>query len=787
MEVEVLGVDGAPEDAIVSIRAGSCRRQALVSALTSNGTPFRFASGLAGVSPFKVDLLQPLGTARLALKSGGSGTYTMPLVTPDGDGPSVTLAVRELGSKSNEHQDLGQDFFDRIDIDKDGVISRQEFAQAIRQAEGGKPVLQPLDNGAPLGLHERGGGTRLPALVKDGDNFPAAAADAKKYLDSHNLLPFVRSLLQTVIREQPDDPFTFIADQFRAAATTSVAQNSHATPAAGPVPSPSPLPNLGSTLFPHLPSTGTWLQRLPAQRSLPLMVRGISEGAAGEAEGPQPVLQQALANTTPGRPQVKGPVSAQLTPKEMEAAREQARCALASALLAEPALPGTEEIDVGARARDALASALLGPEASAGGAGAEAATSVPTSEAEMDSCREQARIALESALLQKERDDPDRGDEVEEEEEEEDEELELERLKAQAQLSLTAALIEKPLEEAKQLARDALTATLLLDRASEDDSFKSHSGGELQAAKEMCCEALVAALGAEGTYHQEQLEKHARVALESALLSRERDDPEEGDEMEEAEEEEEEKSEQEEEEDDDDQELEHLKALAQRSLGTAFITKPLDEAKQLAKDALAAALLLDRASEDDRFKGCPSEDIQAAKTRCREALVAALDTEVLDRQVQLEEAMELARDALTCALATEQHVTPEEYENSKAEAREAMVKALNVTPQHRQVSLIGEDVESSKSACRDAIKRALLGGAGDEEAEGKEVDPHAKEAEEMESFDEMRTKLVATREDMTTFNASLKAEVNELKHSLNGLMKERDLLKSRLLSSGVLQ
>jgi len=709
MEVEVLGVDGAPKDAIVSIRAGSSRRQAQVSALTSSGTPFRFG-GFACVNPFKLDLLQPLGTARLALKPGGSGTYTLPLETPDGDrASSVTLAVREVSRKQGDHEDLGQDLFDRIDVDKDGVVSRQESAQALRR-EGETRVLQPLDNGRPLGLCERGGSARLPPLEKDGDRLPAAAAVAKKYLESHNLLPFVRALLQTVVRERPDDPFAFIADQFRNAATASAvlhsdaapatpgvrqlpksaaaggdsrpedaaaaaaqggrgisaaASRSGAPPAAGPVPAPSPLPNLGPTPFRHLPSTGTWLQRLPAQRSPPFTVRGICKESKGEEEGAQLVLQQAPL----AKAMSVWPHPGQATLEEMEAARGHARHALANALLAEPNLRNTGEMEgARARARDALTSALMSPDVSAGGTGADAAASVPEDECQIDAWK-----------------------------------------------------------------------------------------------------------------------KHARVALESALLSRERDDPEEGDEMEEAEEEEEEKSEQEEEEDDDDQELEHLKALAQRSLGTAFITKPLDEAKQLAKDALAAALLLDRASEDDRFKGCPSEDIQAAKTRCREALVAALDTEVLDRQVQLEEAMELARDALTCALATEQHVTPEEYENSKAEAREAMVKALNVTPQHRQVSLIGEDVESSKSACRDAIKRALLGGAGDEEAEGKEVDPHAKEAEEMESFDEMRTKLVATREDMTTFNASLKAEVNELKHSLNGLMKERDLLKSRLLSSGVLQ
>ncbi|CAE7426696.1 DNAJB11, partial [Symbiodinium microadriaticum] len=48
--------------------------------------------------------------------------------------------------------------------------------------------------------------------------FLSQTAVAKEYLEAHELLPFVRALLQTVIRDRPLDPYSFIAEQFRIAA-----------------------------------------------------------------------------------------------------------------------------------------------------------------------------------------------------------------------------------------------------------------------------------------------------------------------------------------------------------------------------------------------------------------------------------------------------------------------------------------------------------------------------------------------------------------------------------------
>ena len=37
--------------------------------------------------------------------------------------------------------------------------------------------------------------------------------ESSRYLEAHELLPFVRGLLQTVIRDRPSDPYTFISEQ----------------------------------------------------------------------------------------------------------------------------------------------------------------------------------------------------------------------------------------------------------------------------------------------------------------------------------------------------------------------------------------------------------------------------------------------------------------------------------------------------------------------------------------------------------------------------------------------
>ncbi|CAL1143315.1 unnamed protein product [Cladocopium goreaui] len=173
MELEVLSVQGAKPDQVVSIRAGSQRKQAAISSL-GQGTPFRLA-GSNGFNPFRIDILQQVGSTRLALKPG-EGTYSIDLKGAglDGGNVNVAFAVRMKGN--------------------DGSLppKRQAFTD------------------------------QRDDMKEEDRRFASQAAQAKEYLESHELLPFVRALLQTVIRDRPSDPYNFIADQFRLAASAVI-------------------------------------------------------------------------------------------------------------------------------------------------------------------------------------------------------------------------------------------------------------------------------------------------------------------------------------------------------------------------------------------------------------------------------------------------------------------------------------------------------------------------------------------------------------------------------------
>eukprot|EP00929_Paragymnodinium_shiwhaense_P024832 TRINITY_DN15172_c0_g1_i6.p1 TRINITY_DN15172_c0_g1~~TRINITY_DN15172_c0_g1_i6.p1 ORF type:complete len:1324 (-),score=429.97 TRINITY_DN15172_c0_g1_i6:195-4166(-) len=203
MEVEVLGVVGAPEGSILSLRAGGQRRQAPATGI-GKGAAFRFTTGASGINPFRVDLLQPVASARLALKPG-TQNYSTVLKGTGGDGQPpirVQFSVCEAGKGPPGG---GFDTKPAIELDCQEASPHSWADKASRNVPAKSlPSLGKLDD-------DMGGGISPAAVV------------AKDYLEKHSLLPFVRALLQTVIRERPVDPFGFIEEQFRNAASASEA------------------------------------------------------------------------------------------------------------------------------------------------------------------------------------------------------------------------------------------------------------------------------------------------------------------------------------------------------------------------------------------------------------------------------------------------------------------------------------------------------------------------------------------------------------------------------------
>lgn len=358
-------------------------------------------------------MLQPIGSTRLALKPNG-GTFAVPI--KGAEGVTVNIVVREAGITD-------VDFFDRLDANKDGVITRREFNHALR-AEGDKPVLQPIDGGKSMPIASSG--KNLPSLPKAEDNrFPAAAVAAKEYLESHKLLPFVRALLQTVVRDRPDDPYIFIAEQFRSAA--------------GPQDKEEPIMQVLAE------KAGSRLAEASLDGTLAQKMDQVDDSLKEKAQG---ALVSALFSD-------EGPnADAEDEDDEVEAAKARARDALGKALMGD-----VQDLDdAKERARNALHTALLGSSEKAARDG----------KVDEESTKAKARDAVAKALFT----------------DQDDTDVELAKDKAREALGnvLAGPIEDEDLESSKEIACKELAAALLT-QASGTESQDSPGDDALGKAE----------------------------------------------------------------------------------------------------------------------------------------------------------------------------------------------------------------------------------------------------------------------------------------------------------------
>jgi hypothetical protein len=161
MEVLVTETIGLPEDAIVSIRFGTTRRQAPLETVSTH--PLKFPTALEAVAePLKIDILAPIATTRLVLH-------------PSED-------QYRIGFEQSDDMLIGLNVRTTSGIDKPETSS------------SGRPIS---------------------ATPK----FQDAAASARDYLEEHGLLRYVQSLLHAVIQVKPKDPYSFMMEQLGAAQT----------------------------------------------------------------------------------------------------------------------------------------------------------------------------------------------------------------------------------------------------------------------------------------------------------------------------------------------------------------------------------------------------------------------------------------------------------------------------------------------------------------------------------------------------------------------------------------
>lgn len=171
MEVSLIEADGIPEGCLISVRAGSTRRQAPVEA--NKPCKLLFPTGVIGANPFKVDLLAPLGNTVFEVNAGKEKYPFEVKSRYGGKSMHVTLRVREDSKQSACFADNELDGLHGV---------RQSISENLARASAAE---------CPARRHQ-------------------VALEHRAYLDSHDLLPWVHSLLEDLIRDRPDDPWTFI-------------------------------------------------------------------------------------------------------------------------------------------------------------------------------------------------------------------------------------------------------------------------------------------------------------------------------------------------------------------------------------------------------------------------------------------------------------------------------------------------------------------------------------------------------------------------------------------------
>merc|ERR1719382_2035957 len=194
MEVSVSSTSGLPEGCVLSVRAGSTRRQAPVPL----AEPLRFPSLPFNAKQFKVDVLQALGTARLDIDAANSvESYTVDLDLLDELGKatgraSVALTVRE------EPALCGKRACELKQVDRSMRSSDVSSVAGVEPAEQSRP-----------------GTTSSLAAQQSSDGQLKAMRDTRDYAQAHNIPNLVQEMLQNVLRERPANPFSVMAEHFR--------------------------------------------------------------------------------------------------------------------------------------------------------------------------------------------------------------------------------------------------------------------------------------------------------------------------------------------------------------------------------------------------------------------------------------------------------------------------------------------------------------------------------------------------------------------------------------------
>ncbi|CAE7825710.1 unnamed protein product, partial [Symbiodinium necroappetens] len=167
MEVLLKDTKGVSPETIISIRAGSTRRQVPVSLADK---PFKFPCQLSECGAIKVDFMTVTASARAILRPEGEQDVQLKMV-----------------KKSSSEEAV--------------PAEEAEVSLLVRSSSG------------------EGASTAVSAEERAAKKRGLASA-TEEYLSKHGVLTFIQGVLQGVIRDRPEDPYKYVADQFASASVS---------------------------------------------------------------------------------------------------------------------------------------------------------------------------------------------------------------------------------------------------------------------------------------------------------------------------------------------------------------------------------------------------------------------------------------------------------------------------------------------------------------------------------------------------------------------------------------
>jgi len=191
MEFSLVDLNGLPNDCLLSIRAGSSRRQATVNSEAIGNFHLKFPKSVRKGESIKLDFYQHLGEAKVS--------------HPESEGAS------------NEYT---------LDVDLKGGSTGKVIFKVVNGANG-LEKLQALEESRTLEV------AHVPSTDKDQTTTLSTshrhqdALEARKYFDKHNLVAWTQVLFQDLMRERPADPWTYINERTDYAKRKKVEEEEH--------------------------------------------------------------------------------------------------------------------------------------------------------------------------------------------------------------------------------------------------------------------------------------------------------------------------------------------------------------------------------------------------------------------------------------------------------------------------------------------------------------------------------------------------------------------------------